>query len=112
MPRGCSASPARVPLVLVPSRRIEPEITFRATRDLPPRPAHYRPEEVADAVVACPALELVDTRFDTRHRGIRQMLDARPTWLEANTDHLTHGAFVVGQGRADWQSSTSRRCAR
>jgi 2-keto-4-pentenoate hydratase len=96
-------SPGRVPLALVPSRRIEPEITFRATRDLPPRAAVYRPEEVADAVVACPSLELVDTRFDTRHRGIRQMLDARPTWFEANTDHITHGAFVVGEGRADWR---------
>jgi 2-keto-4-pentenoate hydratase len=98
------SSPARVPLALVPSRRIEPEITFRALRSLPPRRTPYRPEEVADAVVACPSLELVDTRFDTQYRTIRQMLDAPTTWLEANTDHITHGAFVIGEGRADWRA--------
>ena len=36
------ASPARVPLSLTPSRRIEPEISFRLTRDLPARAAPYR----------------------------------------------------------------------
>lgn len=68
-------SPARVPLSLTPSLRIEPEISFRLLRDLPARAAQYRAGEVADAIVACPSLEIIDTRFDTSHRSIRQMLD-------------------------------------
>jgi 2-keto-4-pentenoate hydratase len=96
-------SPARVPLSLTPSRRIEPEICFRLTRNLPEQSRAYRAKEVAESVVACPALEIVDTRFDTTHRSIRQMLDERSTKIEAFADHITTGAYVVGQGRADWQ---------
>lgn len=96
-------SPARVPLSLVPYRRIEPEISFRLTRDLPPRERAYRAEEVAAAVVACPSLEMVDTRFDTEYRPLRQMLDERAAKIEAFADHITTGAFIVGQGRGDWQ---------
>jgi 2-keto-4-pentenoate hydratase len=96
-------SPARVPLSLTPSRRVEPEICFRLIRDLPERSRAYRAEEVAEAVVACPSLEIVDTRFDTSYRSIRQMLDERKTKIEAFADHITTGAYVVGEGRADWQ---------
>jgi 2-keto-4-pentenoate hydratase len=97
-------SPARVPLSLTPSRRIEPEISFRLTRDLAPRAAPYRPDEVADALVACPSLEIIDTRFDTSTRSIRQMIDDRRTRLEAMADHNTTGAYVTGEPRDDWQT--------
>jgi 2-keto-4-pentenoate hydratase len=97
-------SPAAVPLALVPSRRIEPEISFRLVQDLPPRGAPYRPAEVADALVACPSLELIDTRFDTTARSIRAMLDDKQTRLEAMADHNTTGAYVTGTPRADWQA--------
>jgi 2-keto-4-pentenoate hydratase len=97
-------SPAHVSLSLTPSLRIEPEISFRLIRDLPARATQYRAGEVAEAVVACPSLEIVDTRFDTRHRSIRQMLDDRNTRLEAFADHITTGAYIVGEGRSDWQS--------
>jgi 2-keto-4-pentenoate hydratase len=96
------ASPARVPLALTPSLRIEPEISFRLTRDLPPRQAPYKPHEVAEALVACASLEIVDTRFDTRHRTIRQMLDDRATRFEAFADHNTCGAYITAEGRQDW----------
>ncbi len=96
-------SPARVPLSLTPARLIEPEISFRLLHDLPPRAAAYRPAEVAEAVVACPSLELVDTRFDTTTRPLRQMLDVKSTRIEAFADHITTGAYVVGEGRSDWQ---------
>jgi 2-keto-4-pentenoate hydratase len=95
-------SPARVPVALTPLRRIEPEISFRLTRDLPRREQKYSVEEVAAAVVACPSLEIVDTRFDTTHRSLRQMIDDRATKIEAFADHITTGAYVVGDGRADW----------
>ena len=97
-------SPAMVPLSLTPSLRIEPEISFRLTRDLPARAAPYRGTEVADAVIACPSLEIVDTRFDTSQRSIRQMLDDRKARFEAFADHNTNGAYIVGEGRADWQN--------
>ena len=97
------ASPARVPLSLTPSLRIEPEISFRLTRDLPPRSAPYKAPEVAEALVACASLEIVDTRFDTRHRSIRQMLDDRAARFEAFADHNTSGAYITAEGRRDWQ---------
>jgi 2-keto-4-pentenoate hydratase len=97
------ASPARVPLSLTPSLRIEPEISFRLTSDLPPRRTPYQPQEVADALVACASLEIVDTRFDTRHRSIRQMLDDRAARFEAFADHNTCGAYITAEGRRDWQ---------
>ena len=96
-------SPARVPLSLTPSRSIEPEISFRLIRDLGPRAAAYTVEEVAAAVVACASLEIIDTRFDTQYRSIRQMLDDKMTRLEALADHNTCGAYIVGPGRADWR---------
>ena len=40
--RACCRSPARVPVAFAPSRFIEPEITFRLTRDVPPRAKLYR----------------------------------------------------------------------
>ena len=96
-------SPARVPLSLTPSLRIEPEISFRLLRDLPGRAAPYRAAEVAEALVACPSLEIIDTRFDTSRRSIRQMLDDPKSRLEAMADHNTTGAYVTGEGRVDWQ---------
>lgn len=97
-------SPASVPLSLAPSRRIEPEISFRLTGDLPPRAAPYRAEEVAQRLVACPSLEIIDTRFDTSQRSIRAMIDDKRSRLEAMADHNTTGAYVTGEPRADWQS--------
>ena len=96
------AAPAEIPASLTPSLCIEPEITFCLTRDLPPREGLYRPDEVAAAVVACPSFEIVDTRFDTAHRGIRQRLDERATLVELFADHQSSGAFVVGAGQAGW----------
>ena len=98
------SSPARVPISLTPSLRIEPEICFRLMRDLPAREKQYRASEVADAVEACPSLEIIDTRFDTSYRSIRQMLDQRSSKLEALADHNTTGAYIVGEGRSDWQN--------
>lgn len=97
------ASPARVPLSLCPARRIEPEISFRLTRDLPARAERYTHDEVASAVVACASLEMVDTRMDTSHRAIRQMLDDRKMRWEAFADMNTNGAYITSPGRADWQ---------
>lgn len=96
-------SPAQVPLAVTSALRIEPEISFRLKRNLPARREPYRHAEVADAVVACASLEMIDTRFDTSRRSIRQILDDRSGRLEAMADHNTTGAYITGEGRDDWQ---------
>ncbi|MGA8321512.1 MAG: hypothetical protein WB774_11990 [Xanthobacteraceae bacterium] len=97
-------SPARVPKALGPGLFIEPEITFRLTKDLPPRAKLYDACDVAEAVEACPSFEIIDTRFDTTQRTLRDMLNQRATMVEAYADHITNGAFVVGTPVKDWRS--------
>ncbi|HZQ62630.1 MAG TPA: hypothetical protein VFC24_14855 [Casimicrobiaceae bacterium] len=96
-------SPARVPLSVTSGLRIEPEISFRLTTDLPPRAKPYRPAEVAEALDACASLEMIDTRFDTSRRTLRQMIDDKSSRLEAMADHNTTGAYITAPGRGDWQ---------
>lgn len=97
------SSPAKIPVSLTPSLCIEPEITFRLLADLPPRSKLYRSEEVAEVVEACPSMEVVDTRFETKQRTIRQRLNERATLVEAYADHITNGAFILGKGVKDWR---------
>ena len=98
------ASPARIAAAISPSRFIEPEITFRLTKDLPPRAALYHTEEVAAAVEACPSFEIIATRFDTSTRTLREMLNQRATMVEAYADHITSGAFVIGPPVRNWSN--------
>jgi 2-keto-4-pentenoate hydratase len=46
---------------------------------------------------------VVDTRFDTQYRTIRQRLNERATLVEAYADHITNGAFIIGQGLRNWR---------
>ncbi len=92
------ASPARVPRHLVPSQYIECEISFRVIRDLPPCAAEYSPAEVFDALEACPAFELVDSRF----RDLKAAMEQTP--YEFYADHIANGAMVFGAFRRDWQT--------
>ena len=91
-------SPARVPLCLVPCRYMECEISFRLTRDLPPRETPYEEQEVFDALEACAAFELVDSRF----RDLNSAMERTPYQFYA--DHIANGAMVFGAFRDDWQS--------
>src|SRR3546814_11012404 len=77
----------------------EPEIVFRANRDLPPRAEPYAYEEVALAVDAVPAIEFLAFRFDVN--SMQEMAD-RP--FEAYADNTLSGGFVVGEAVADWRS--------
>lgn len=91
-------SPARIPLCLSPSKYMECEISFRLTRDLPPRSTDYSQSEVFDALEACAAFELVDSRF----RDLKQAMEEAP--YEFYADHIANGAMVFGAFRKDWQS--------
>jgi 2-keto-4-pentenoate hydratase len=90
-------SPARVPVALVPSCYMECEISFRLARDLPPRAATYAEDEVFDALEACAAFELVDSRF----RDLKSAMEKTP--YEFYADHIANGAMVFGAFRKDWQ---------
>jgi 2-keto-4-pentenoate hydratase len=91
-------SPARVPRALAPSQTMECEISFRLTRDLPARSTPYSEQEVFDALEACAAFELVDSRF----RDLKLAMDTAP--YEFYADHMGNGAMVFGAFRKDWQT--------
>lgn len=90
-------SPARIPRALVPSQYMECEISFRLTRDLPPRAEPYKEQEVFDALEACCAFEAVDSRF----RDLKAAMDQTP--YEFYADHIAAGAMVFSEFRKDWQ---------
>jgi len=88
------ASPARVPTGLTPLRGIEAEIAFRFDRDLWPRALPYDRAEVAEAVTAFAAIEIVDSRF----RDYR----ATPL-LDKAADCVSNGGFVAGTAQPEWR---------
>ena len=91
-------SPARVPRALTPCQYMECEISFRLTRDLPPRERDYSEAEVFDALEGCAAFELVDSRF----RDLKSAMERTP--YEFYADHIANGAMVFAPFRKDWQS--------
>jgi len=88
-------SPARFAAKDVPMLGLEAEIAFRFDRALPPRERPYEKDEIAAAVTALVAIEVVDTRFasyaDTPH-------------LDRLADFMSNGGFVAGTARPDWRS--------
>jgi 2-keto-4-pentenoate hydratase len=90
-------SPSRIPRALVPSQYMECEISFRLTRDLPPRSTPYQDQEVFDALEACAAFEAVDCRF----KDLARTMATAP--YDFYADHIAAGAMVFGAFRNDWQ---------
>jgi 2-keto-4-pentenoate hydratase len=88
------ASPANLDAATVPLLGIEPEIAFLFIETLPPREKEYDLEDVRDAVVALPAIEIVDSRF----RNYRET----PV-LHRLCDFMSNGALICGQARSDWR---------
>ena len=88
-------SPATVSADQVPLLGVEAEIAFRFDRDLPPRAADYAYEDVAQAVTAFPAIEIVDSRFSD-YRG--------SALLDRLADCASNGAFVCGALQSRWRA--------
>jgi len=86
---------ATIPARLMPMLGIEAEIAFRFDKELPPRAAAYTREEVAAAVTAFTAIEVIDTRF--------RDFDGTSA-IDRAADFMSNGGFVVGPDRADWQN--------
>lgn len=88
------ASPAVFPTAEAPQCGIEGEVAFRFRRDLPPRAAPYSREEVASALDACAAIEVVSSRYADSDTA---------TVLDKLADNVSNGGFVHGALREDWQ---------
>src|SRR5436190_14048307 len=89
IPSGGSIAAASVPLL-----GVEAEIAFRFDQALEPRARPYDYAEVAAAVTAFPAIEIVDSRFrDYRNAPL----------LERIADCVSNGAFVVGDAKSGWR---------
>jgi len=89
------ATGSRVAARDVPLLGMEAEIAFRFIGDAPPRERAYSYEEVADRVVALPAIEVVATRYRDY---------ATTPVVERMADCMSNGAFVAGRERDDWRS--------
>jgi 2-keto-4-pentenoate hydratase len=74
---------------------MEAEIAFRFLRDAPARERPYTYAEVAEGVVAFPALEIVATRYRDY---------AGTPVIERVADCMSNGAFVVGAECVRWRS--------
>ena len=81
-------SPSRIPASLVPQCGVEGEVAFVFRADLPPRPTPYTREEVAAVIDACPAIEVVTSRYADPDA-------ASP--LDKLADCVNNGAFVHGR---------------
>jgi 2-keto-4-pentenoate hydratase len=88
------ASPARIPAADVPQCGVEGEVAFVFRRDLPARSEPYSREEVAAAVDACAAIEVVTSRYRNS--------DAVSN-LEKLADGISNGAFVHAAPPAAWR---------
>jgi 2-keto-4-pentenoate hydratase len=91
--RMIRTSPARMSPAEVPHLGVEGEIAFRFTGDLPARDLPYTRQDIAEAVVALPAIEVVSGRLrDPR---------SRPP-LEQLADCMAYGALVPGAAMPGW----------
>ena len=88
-----------------PPRRIEAEVVFRASSDLPGRQAPYAFEEAAAALVAAPAFEILQSRYKADPIASRWSgaTPARDYQYEGMADNNTQGCFVVGAEYVDWR---------
>ena len=74
---------------------MEGEVAFRFRHDLPPRATAYSRDEVAAAMDACAAIEVVSSRF------------ANPDAMSAHdklADCISNGGFVFGTLIEDWRA--------
>jgi 2-keto-4-pentenoate hydratase len=87
-------TPASIPAASVPACGVEGEVAFIFRRDLPPRAQAYTRDEVAAAVDALAAIEVVDSRYADRNKVSN---------LENLADSVSNGAFVHAAPITNWQ---------
>ena len=87
-------SPARIKASDMSLLGIEGEIAFRLDEGLPPRDQPYSMDEVIPVVTALPAIEIVDSRFQS-YRGTDV--------LDRLCDCMSNGGLICGEPRPDWR---------
>lgn len=90
-------SPAQLPAGRFAGGNLECEIAFRVARDLPARVASYTADELASVASVHFAFEVTGTRY-RRGEG-----EAAPGTHDIIADNGGGGAFVFGEGHADWR---------
>lgn len=87
-------TPASIPAAYAPLLGVEAEIAFVFDTDMPVRDEAYTADEVADAVTAFVAIEIVDSRF-TNYPDT--------PLLHRTADCMSNGGLIRGDIRKDWQ---------
>ena len=87
-------TPASIPAASMPACGVEGEVAFIFRRDLPSRAQPYTRDEVAAAVDALAAIEVVHSRYADR---------GKVSNLENLADSVSNGAFVHAAPVANWQ---------
>ena len=87
-------TPATMAAASVPSCGVEGEVAFIFRRDLPSRTQAYTRDEVAGAVDALAAVEVVDSRYVDRNKVSN---------LENLADSVSNGGFVHAAPISNWQ---------
>jgi len=86
----------RIEAARFPGARMEPEFAFRIERDLPVRERPYTADEVAEAIVFLPAIEIIADRYPRGAKAIKV-----GTLLTIADNGGGYG-FVAGDPVADW----------
>lgn len=87
-------SPASIPAASVPACGVEGEVAFTFRRDLAGRAEAYTRDEVAAAIDALAAIEVVDSRYSDR---------TKVSNLDNLADSVSNGAFVHAAPVRNWQ---------
>jgi 2-keto-4-pentenoate hydratase len=90
-------SGSEIPAGISPGRLIEPEVMFRADRDLPARDRPYGIGEIAGAVTAVVGFEVIGSRY----RSDGELGEG--SLYGSYADHIANGCIVVGDPIPGWQ---------
>lgn len=93
-------SGARVPAGHSRLGLVEGEISFRLKRDLPARARAYSYDEVADALLALPSIEVLSCHYS----GVTAANFRAVPQPEAFADGMMSGAFITGEACPHWRS--------
>jgi 2-keto-4-pentenoate hydratase len=94
------SGPTKIPTHLSRLGLIEAEISFRILRDIPPRRDAYSYDEVAQAIVAMPSIEILSSSYSgLTADNFREMPQA-----ELFADNMANGAFILGDPVKEWRS--------
>ena len=96
-------SGSEIPAAMSGARLIEPEIMFRADRDLPPRATNYAITELMASFTAVVGFEVIGTRFRSARPTDDPRTDGQGSLYGSYSDHIATGCIVVGDNIRGWR---------